>query len=242
MNQPTEKESVVAIMPSARGTPEDAEQTRSRSISAYELHAESILIASDADYNKAAIFGRELKRAAAEVKAFFEPMKQAANRAHKEVCDREKIMLNPLLRAEALLKRIMGEYALFKEQQRKAAEAEARRLAHEEADRRLAEAAAAEKIGDATAAASALLDAQLADSVSRNLTVALETPKADGISTSKDWEIVSIDDAQVPIAIAGMTIRPVDDKAVIRLIRASKGSVAIPGVTYKEVVKTSIRK
>ena len=55
-------------------------------------------------------------------------------------------------------------------------------------------------------------------------------------------EIVGINDAKVPVAIAGTVIRPVDDKAIMRLIRASKGTIQIPGVTYKQVAKMSFRR
>ena len=68
------------------------------------------------------------------------------------------------------------------------------------------------------------------------------TAKVKGVSSSKDWEIVGINDAKVPVAIAGTVIRPVDNKAIMRLIRASKGTIQIPGVTYKEVMKISARR
>ncbi len=37
-----------------------------------------------------------------------------------------------------------------------------------------------------------------------------------------DWEIVSIDSKDVPLAVSGVEIRPVDVAAVMRLIRASR--------------------
>jgi len=235
-----EGETVVAILPIVKE--DNRENELSQSISTVELKAEAIVIANDDDYKEASEFGREIKRAAADVTAFFKPMKEAANKAHKQVCDREKVMLGPLQRAESTLKRAMGDYALQKERERQAAEAEARRIAQEEADRKLAEAIKAEQEGDAQTAATALMEADFADRMSNTITVAVEQPKAEGISTSKDWEIVSIDERNVPVELVGVMLRPIDAKAVIRLIRSSKGSVQIPGVVYKEVVKTSIRK
>lgn len=234
-----EGEAVVAVLP-GKGTNEEIEL--SRSVSAIELEAEAIVIENDSEYSSAAEFGRKLKGAAAEVTAFFKPMKEAAHRAHSEICGREKVMLGPLQRAEATLKRTMGNYALLKERERKAAEEAARRRAQEEAERKLAEAIKAEESGNIDEAASAMVDAQMADSMSRNMAVVVEPPKAEGISQSKDWEITSIDTTQVPIELLGMMLRPVDDKAVMRLIRSSKGQIQIPGIKYKEIVKTSIRK
>jgi hypothetical protein len=242
MNSTAEKlenESVVAVLP-GRGGNEEAEL--SRSVSAVELEAESIIIENDAEYGTAAEFGRKLKQMSSEVAAFFKPMKEAANRAHREVCDREKVMLNPLIRAESTLKRTMGDYSLRKERERQAAEAEARRLAMEEAERKLAEAVRAEESGDDVAARGAMLEAQMADSMSRSMHVSAPAPKAEGISQSKDWQITRIDAPKVPVVFNGMELRPVDEKAVIRIIRASKGQISIPGVEYVETIKTSIRK
>jgi hypothetical protein len=239
MQAAREIESVVAVLP-PKGTSEEVEL--SRSVTSIELEAESIVIGSDEDYNSAGEFGRRLKRALSEVEGFFAPMKAAANNAHREVCGREKMMLAPLRNAEATLKRTMGDYALRKEQERRALEEAARRHAQEEADRKLAEAIAHEDAGDEDAAQEAMLDATMADQMSRTMSVTLEQPKADGVSMSKDWVIDILDESKVPVEFAGMVIRPVDDKAVMRLIRASKGKFEIPGVTYHEVAKMSIRK
>ena len=84
-------------------------------------------------------------------------------------------------------------------------------------------------------------EAEIIDSA----TVAVPTSpskKVKGVSSSKDWEIVSIDESKVPVDVAGTVIRPVDSGAIMRLVRASKGSIRIPGVTYKEIVKMSVRR
>lgn len=231
-------ETVVAVMPEQK----NEEVALSRSVTAVELEAESIIIECDEDYNSAVEFGRRVKQKAAEVTDFFRQMKEDAYRAHKTVCDNEKAMLKPLNNAETVLKRTMGDYSLRKERERKAAEEAARKRAQEEADRKLAEAIELEKAGNTEAAVSSMLDAQMADSMSRNMQVTVSSPKVEGVSTSKDWEVVSIDSEQVPITLDGMELRPVDDKAVIRLVRASKGKIVIPGVTYREIIKTSFRR
>ena len=233
------KETVVAVLPS---TEINGENELSKAVTAIEFEAESIIIETDDDYKTAAEFGRALKRMAAEVMAFFKPMKDAANKAHKEVCDREKTMLSPLKNAEKILKDTMGRYSIEQERKRRELEEQMRRQAQEEADRKLAEAIAAEESGDKEHAASSMLDAQMIDQVSRSSAFEIERPKADGAYTSKDWEIVEVDNGAVPLAIQGVCIRPVDTAAVMRLIRASKGSIQIPGVIYKETVKMSFRK
>ena len=66
-------------------------------------------------------------------------------------------------------------------------------------------------------------------------------PKVAGVSYTKDWEIVSLNDAAVPVTFNGAVLRPVDRGAVMSLIRSSKGSVKIPGVEYRETVNTRFR-
>lgn len=232
-------EKVVAVLPDYR---DEKEKRLTNSITAIEFQAESIVINGDEDYQAAAEFGRELKRKSAEVTAFFKPMKDAANKAHKEVCQREKAMLEPLKNAEGILKKEMGRYTMEQERQRAEMERQLRLAAQAEADKKLAEAAAAEEAGDKAGCEAALLDAQIIDTAGRSASLQVQTPKARGTSVSKDWQIVAVDDLLVPVAIAGVVIRPVDKGTVMRLIRSSKGTIQIPGVTYQETVKMSFKK
>ena len=77
------------------------------------------------------------------------------------------------------------------------------------------------------------------ESAAANVFAAPSTPKVKGVSSSKDWEITGINAAQVPINFSGVELRPVDKAAIMRLIRASKGSIQIPGVQYVERAKMS---
>ena len=230
-------EKVVAVI-----EPSQKEDALAVQITDIEVQAENMLVENDQQYKEAGEFGIILKRKMSEVTEFFAPMKKAAHEAHKNICDREKQMLNPLKAAEAAVKRVMGAYALKKEQERKAAEEAARRLAQEEADRKLEEAIKAEANGDEEAKNAAFLDAEIADSASRMATVSMQAPTAKGVSMSKDWEIIDIDLSKVPDTVMGVLIRPVDTAAVMKLIRASKGAIQIDGITYKETAKMMFRK
>lgn len=232
-------ERVVAVLPDLR---EENERRLTSSVTAIELQAESIVIVGDDDYQAAAEFGRELKRKSAEVTAFFKPMKDAANKAHREVCQREKAMLEPLKNAESALKQKMGRYTMEQERQREELERQLRLAAKLEADKKLAEAAVAEEAGDKAKCEEALQDAQIIDAASRSATLQVAAPKTCGVSTSKDWEIVAVDDKEVPVSMAGVVIRPVDKSTIMRLIRSSKGTIKIPGIVYQETVKMSFRK
>lgn len=233
------EEKVVAVVEPLTSAGEDELAVEVTDI---EVRAEGLVVTDDQQYTEAGEFGVLLKQKMAEVTAFFAPMKKAAHDAHKQVCDREKQMLTPLKNAESILKKSMGTYALKKEQERRAAEEAARRLAQEEADRKLEAAIAAEQSGDADAVKAAMIDAEIADSASRMVTVEHDTPKAKGVSVQKDWEITDIDLSKVPDTVAGVVIRPVDTAAVMKLIRASKGAIQIEGITYQETAKMSFRR
>lgn len=236
MNQ---KESIVAVMPELE--PVD-EQQLTQEVTDIEFRAESFVIQTPEDYEAAGEFGKLLKQKAAEVTGFFKPMKDSAYQAHKAVCDREKAMLTPLKNAEKIVKKTMGDYLMEQERIRREAEEAARRAAEEERERKLKEAMALEAAGDKEGAEAAVEEAVVMDEATGYSVPAPVKPKVSGVGTSKDWEITSIDTAKVPVNFNGMELRPVDQAAVMRLIRASKGSIAIPGIAYREVAKMSFRR
>lgn len=233
-----DKETLVATMPQEVLD----EQQLSREITDIEFQAEAMVIATDDDYAAAGEFGKLLKRKAAEVTSFFKPMKDSAYQAHKAVCDREKAMLTPLRNAEATIKKSMGAYLTEQERKRREAEEAARRAAEEERERKLREAAELEAAGDTEGAEVAMTEAVVMDEAAAYSVPAAPKPKVSGVTSSKDWEIVDINPSMVPLVIAGVELRPVDQSAVMQLIRASKGQIHIPGIVYREVAKMSFRR
>ena len=205
MNQ---KESIVAVMPELE--PVD-EQQLTQEVTDIEFRAESFVIQTPEDYEAAGEFGKLLKQKAAEVTGFFKPMKDSAYQAQ-------------------IVKKTMGDYLMEQERIRREAEEAARRAAEEERERKLKEAMALEAAGDKEGAEAAVEEAVVMDEATGYSVPAPVKPKVSGVSTSKDWEITGIDTAKVPVNFNGMELRPVDQAAVMRLIRASKGSIAIPGI------------
>ena len=102
-------------------------------------------------------------------------------------------------------------------------------------------AAKAEAAGDSLGAEYAMAEAEVMEDVSISGGIRSQAPKANGVSQSKTWKITSIDSSLVPVTFSGVEIRPVDEKAVMRLIKESKGTISIPGVQYEETVSISIR-
>ena len=233
-------ESVVATIEVPSGN--EKEEEIQQEVSLVEIQAKEMVISTDSDYERAAEFGRQIKTQAKVVTDFFKPMKDSADQAHTAVCDREKTMLKPLQEAEKILKKSMTAYFQEKERKRKELEMKMQREAEAERERMLNKAAALEAEGRTEEAEDVLMDAQLTESVATQATVIMDIPRAKGVSSGKDWEIEAIDHEKVPVNFSGVEIRPVDEKAIMRLIRASKGKIQIPGIKYKETIKMSIRR
>lgn len=218
-----------------------AEEKLGKEVSVVESNANAMVVDSDAGYEAAAELTAEIKRMQKKVTEYWEPMRQSSYAAYQNVMAHKKEMIAPLEAAEKTLKKKIGAYSLQKERERKAKEEEMRRLAQAEVDKRLEEAAEAEKNGNVAAMEMAMAEAEVADNVSAVGRVASQTPKVKGVSQSKTWKITNIDSSKVPVNFSGMELRPVDEKLVLQLIKASKGSIAIPGVTYEEDVVISVR-
>lgn len=233
------QEQVIAVI----NTNSAAGETKLRNeLSTVELQAESLIIDDEESYTFAANFGRTIKQKQADVTAFFKPLKQAADAAHKAVCDREKEVLIPLQNAEKTVKNGMVAYQAIKEQERKRKEEELRRQLWEEGQKKLEEAARLEAEGKKEAAADMMIEAEVMDNASTVATVLPFTQKTEGVSVKKDWTIELIDANQVPIAFNGFILRPVDMAAVKRLVKENKGAIDIPGIKITETPNIALRR
>lgn len=223
----------------SNGQVNQIEERLSKEVSSIEAQAQQIVINNDDDYAFAGQVTRDVKAAQKRVEEYWEPMRKSTYDAYKAVTDHKKEMLDPLKNAEAILKRKIGVYHMEQERKRREEEERLRKFAEEEAQRKLEEAVQAEENGDMEAAEYAMAEAEALDNMSVNVEMA--KPKVSGVSSIKTWEIVGIDPKLVPVEIAGVEIRPVDRAAILRLIKATKGQIAIPGVKYKETVSVAVR-
>lgn len=211
--------------------PDMEQQLTAAGLSTVE-QARAITISSNDDYQLAGEFIRDIKTRAGDVVAYWKDPKSAAAKAHKDICAREKAMLEPLNQAEAIIKQTMMTYTRkVAEEERKARE-EALRKQREEAERLLKEAAEAEAKGNIIEAETTLSMAQMVEEMPVAPVVATPAPKAAGISTRKVWKARIVNAGQVPVSFGGMVIRPVDEKLLNQLAASSKGTIAIPGVEF----------
>lgn len=131
----------------------NAEESKlGKEVSLIEQRAEAVVVASGADFEDAGLFLKQIKQAQKQVKDYWEPLRVSAKKSYDEVLNHRKEMIEPLEKAEKIVKVKVNEYSAEQERKRREQEEAMRRLAQAEIDRHLNEAAEAEANGDAVGA------------------------------------------------------------------------------------------
>lgn len=193
------------------------------------------------DFDAACELLKQIKDMQKQVAEYWGPLVKAAHEAHKQVKARENAMKKPLEKAEDDIKQKIAVYLDDIEKRRQEAEIAMRRLAQQEVDRKLDEAIAASSEGDLVAAEFAMNEAEIMDDVAMSGSVQNQFQPVNGISASKTWKITNIDSDSVPVRIGDTIIRPIDEKAILSLIKKAQGQISIPGITFEETTAISIR-
>lgn len=218
---------------------EKKEEKLEKEVTEIELSAKSVSIKSQAEYESASDFLKSVKATVKKVKEYWEPLRASAKKTYDDVVSKKKEMIGPLESAEKILKSKMATFLTEQEKKRKAEEEALRKLAQREVDNKMEEAVKLQAEGKMAEAEYALAEAEVYDDASVTAFSPQKPKNVKGVSTRKDWRIKSIDEAKVPIDISGIVIRPVDNKAILKLIKSSKGTVIIPGVEYEETISIS---
>ena len=232
-------ERVIATIGSNAMVLDDAQREMDKRAAEIKLMAHDVVVSNDYEYMQAVELLKAVKQQQKKVKDYWEPMRISAKESYDNILAHKKTMLEPLEVAEKVIKAKTSAYIEEQERVRRAQEEKLRKLAAKEVDSKLEQAARAETEGDTVGAEYAMAEAEIMDTISVN--VKAQTPKASGVSHSKTWRITAIDSSKVPVSFGGVEIRPVDERAVLRLIKESKGMIQIPGVVYEEEVTTSVR-
>lgn len=176
---------------------------------------------------------------------YFAPLKTAAHKAHRLICEREKLALARLEEPERIVRDKLAQFAAAEQARRR--EAEARQRAELAAAQEAARAAAFDRAverGD-TAAAERLLD----DSAPPPLVVVPGEPvpevaKLDGIGFVERRTVVVEDFAALVAAVAAgtvpITVLSVNQSALNKLAVALGATFAAPGC--RVVVETAVRR
>lgn len=198
-----------------------------------------ITIQNDEDNLKAGNFLKQIKPVIKNIKEYWKPLKESAKKAHSDLCEREKTMLEPLELAEKDLKAKMSVYIVEEEKKARAEQEALRKAQEEEALKQLAE---AEKLKAEGNEVEAQIQEEMAYALDEVKTVINPTiQKQEGISYMTDYEITVTDSKKVPAYINGIEIRPVDTQAIKRLVKMCKGNIQIEGIQISEKKVMKVR-
>jgi len=200
--------------------PKEKQTELEKKAHALVTQAKSFTIDSPATYERAVKGIDAAKAFQAEVKAVWDPVCDAANKAHNAATAGRADQMAPFLEAEKILKGLCSDYDRA---QAKIAREEAEKKAREEADRKLEEAAKLAAEGKGAEAEAMVEEA----AIEETHVVVPETPKPQGLSYIDNWKAV-IDDPQ---AVPREYCIP-DQAALNKLAKANKGENAPAGVKF----------
>jgi hypothetical protein len=223
-------------------TPNDAEIAADTGALATRLAA--LAVVDTASCTEAVRQRIELGEAMKRVAEFFRPLKEAAHRAHKVICERENAVLAPLVHTDTALR---AGIRAFNEAETRARHERERELA--EAHRRAREAEAMHEAAALESTDPVLAAALLAEAIEAPAPVVALPTLAAQVPDLKFtrrylWRYVggpaTVKDTPPGVLARTVAIIPreyliVDEKKIGAFARAMKGSGAIPGIEFYSV-------
>ncbi len=222
--------------PGADATNQEVEQVAQKA-SLLVQNATSIKVVDPTTQHQASEILLAIAKLRKEVADTFRPMKEAAFRAHRTVCEQEKRHDEPLANAERAVKDQIGKFVAeqnrlareaeeaARKAERERAEAEARELAQQRA---IEDALALESIGD-VAGAQAVLDhpAPMPVQYVAPAPIAPQVAQVAGVSTREDWDFRVVDESLIP-----REYLLVNESALRSVGKSTRGKARIPGVEF----------
>lgn len=177
-----------------------------------------------------------------KIAAYYSPKKKAAHEEHKKICKEEKDALEIPNRAEKLLNGAIKTYLDNLKQQAETRSKEFNEELEKQIQGYLEEATLRQKEKDFVGAEILLKQAELCEKSKNAISAELEPDVTGKIKDTCDYEITIENLSAVPVELAGVLIRPVDEKAVKSLIKKSNGTIVIPGIKYEKVTSIKVKK
>ena len=192
--------------------------------------AELLEVTTDEQYETVGGFLKGIVALKKDISSTFDPIAKIQHAAHRETLVQKKRRMGPVEDAERIVRGKVGTYLDEKERRRREAEKKLQEQARkDEEKRKLDEALALEEEGKTEEAEAVIEEPVEAPAV----VVPDTTPKVEGISKPrKVWKFRIKDAAQVPAQYM-----KVDEVKLGGVVRATKGTLKIPGVEiYSESV------
>jgi len=199
--------------------------------------ATSIVIKDQLQYGRANNFLRAVKDLQKEIHNTFDPIVSAAYKTHQEASSKRKEHLMPAVSAEIVVKNKMIMYddkmeAIRREEQRKI---DAKARVEEERKRKELAARAEKWAAKGKIAKAEELQEQAEEVEVVAPVVAVKIEKIKGVSYSYTYSVDTVDDIdKVPREYMEVNI-----PALNKIAQATKGSIKIPGITFKVTKKMS---
>ena len=147
--------------------------------------AKGIAIINNDTYKSASEFIKAIKGLQKEIKDTFQPIIEKANIAHKEAINQRDKHLDPLLKAEWMIKNKMIEYSTEQEKIRIVEQRKLEELQKKEAEKLLKKAEKAEAKGNIEKAEELFEQAEITQSITPLVETKVE--KVEGISYKETW-------------------------------------------------------
>lgn len=198
--------------------------------------AKAVKVTDAETYTAAGSLWKSIGDMIAEVKATFDPICDAAHKAHKAATEKRAKFLDPLTAAQKSVKRLMADYDAEQERIRQAEQRRLEEIARKaEEDRRLAEAIAAEEAAKAAGATKEEAAQEAAAIIEEPVSVApVVVPKAvpkiqGGPVFQTRWSFEIVNENLIP----RQYLTP-DMTKIGGVVRALKAQANIPGVRAYE--------
>jgi predicted phosphohydrolase len=199
--------------------------------------AKSFTISNQQDYNNAAEICKDIKAKIKTIEDYWKELKDKAYKAWKDICAKEKELLDPYTKAETEIKSKMTAWQRQKLEEERLLREEQERFRKEEAERLLKAAEEAQQEGMTEHADF------LVEEAAKVETMKFEQPKQEktaGTAVKTVWKARIVNEKLVPVELNGMLLRPIDTVLINKLAVSSKGSIKIPGVEFYEDVQIAV--
>jgi hypothetical protein len=204
------------------------------------LAATSVVVTTADDYQQVGgVILPDLANRQKVIAEFFAPFKNAAHRLHKMICDRENVLLKPLVAKEVDAKYNWQAYERDQQRRRRDDELRLAEVARrQEQDRLAAEAARLESVEPALARS--MLEQAL--TVETPVVVLQAPPPIAGISSSENWKWRPVNgDAARAVDLVPRCFLCLDEKKLNAYAKANKGSARVPGLEFYDAGKVTVR-
>lgn len=203
--------------------------------------ARAIQIKTAEHYQQAGDMLKGIKALRKEVDDAYDSVIEAAHKAHKEAVAQKRRLEQPLIDAEGILKRLMVQYQIAQEQERRRLQTEADERARKEREKLETRAAKAEASGKVEKAEELRTQAAIVPTA----VVEVSTPKVAGVVTRETWKHTVTDLQALVKAVAAGTVPlgaiQANDTFLAGQTRLQKSALNYPGVRVDPVQGISSR-